>query len=80
MPSSTVTSKGQVTLPKEIREHLHVKAGDRLDFVVDDAGQVTVQPARSRLADLWGMLHDPERRPVSVEDMDAAIEREHGRR
>ena len=80
MPSSTVTSKGQVTLPKKIREHLHVSAGDRLDFIVDESGQVVVQAAKSRLDELWGMLHEPGRRPVTIEQMDAAIEREHGSR
>jgi AbrB family looped-hinge helix DNA binding protein len=80
MASSTVTTKGQVTLPKEIRDHLHVKAGDRLDFIVDESGQVVVQPAVSRLDELWGMLHEPGRRAITVEEMDAAIERERGRR
>ena len=80
MPSSTVTSKGQVTIPKTIRDHLHVRAGDRLDFVVDEEGQVVVQAIQSRLDELWGMLHERGRRAVSVEDMDAAIAREHGRR
>ena len=80
MPSSTLTSKGQITLPKEVREHLHVTEGDRVDFVIDEDGKVVLQPARSRLEDLWGMLHDPGRKKVSIEEMDEAIEREHGKR
>ena len=80
MPSSKVTTKGQVTIPKEIRDHLHVRAGDRLDFVVDESGRVVVQAIRSRLDELWGLLHEPGRRAVSLEEMDAAIAREHGRR
>lgn len=80
MPSSTITSKGQVTLPKKIREHLHLKAGDRVDFTVDEEGRVLVQPAGANLEGLWGLLHEPGRKPVSLEDMEAAIRREHGRR
>ena len=80
MAKSTVTSKGQVTLPKQIREHLHVVPGDRIDFVVKDNGQVVVRPARSRLKQLQGMLRNPNRKPVSVDQMDAAIAREHSRR
>ena len=80
MAKSTITSKGQITLPKQIREHLHVVPGDRIDFVVKDSGQVVVRPARSRLKQLQGMLRNPKRKPVSVEQMEAAIAREHSRR
>jgi antitoxin PrlF len=80
MPSCTITSKGQVTLPKEIREYLHVSTGDRLDFVVDDDGKVVVRAARSRLDELRGMLFRAGRRPVSVAEMGPAVAREHGRR
>ena len=80
MAASTVTSKGQITLPKQIREHLHVVPGDRIDFVVKDNGQVVVRPARSRLKQLRGMLRDRNRKSVSVDQMDAAIAREHSRR
>ena len=80
MPASTITSKGQITLPKTIRERLQVAPGDRIDFVVEDNGLVVVRPARSRLRQLRGMLRDRKRKPVSLEQMDAALEREHSRR
>jgi len=80
MPRSTITSKGQITLPKEIREHLHVSTGDGLDFIVAEDGSVVVQPVRSRLDELRGMLHRKGRRAVSVEEMHAAIAKVHGRR
>lgn len=80
MPASTITSKGQITLPKKIRERLHVAPGDRIDFVVEENGLVVVRPARSRLRQLRGMLKDRKRKPVTLDQMDAAIEREHSRR
>ena len=80
MPASTITSKGQITLPKTIRERLQVAPGDRIDFVVEDNGLVVVRPARSRLRHLRGMLRDRKRKPVSLEQMDAAVAREHSRR
>ncbi|HEV2398610.1 MAG TPA: AbrB/MazE/SpoVT family DNA-binding domain-containing protein [Candidatus Sulfotelmatobacter sp.] len=43
---STISSKGQVTIPQEIRNHLGVTAGDRINFVIED-GAVVVRPARS---------------------------------
>jgi AbrB family looped-hinge helix DNA binding protein len=45
MPSTTVTSKGQVTIPKRIREFLRVKPGDRIDFDIEASGKVVVRPA-----------------------------------
>ena len=80
MAISTITSKGHITLPKQIRERLHLVAGDRIDFVVEGDGQVVVRPARSQLRQLRGMLRDRKRRPVSVDQMDAAIAQEHSRR
>jgi len=42
--SSTLSSKGQVTVPLEIRRRLGVKAGDRVEFVLDN-GRITIRPA-----------------------------------
>ena len=44
MPTATLTTKGQVTIPKEVREHLGVDTGDRLSFVVQRDGTVIVKP------------------------------------
>ncbi len=43
---STVTSKGQITLPKQLRERLGLHAGSQVDFVVNAAGEVVLQPAK----------------------------------
>jgi AbrB family looped-hinge helix DNA binding protein len=80
MPSTTVTSKGQVTIPKRIREFLRVKSGDRLDFDIDARGSVVVRPAGTDLAALKGLLRRPRRRPVTVAEMNAAIARHHRKR
>src|SRR5436309_7006827 len=80
MARSTLTSKWQITVPKEIRQRLHITPGDRIDFVVEEDGQIVVRPARSRLRQLRGMLRDRKRKPVSVDQMDAAISRQHARR
>ena len=80
MATATLTSKGQITLPKSIRDHLHVDAGDRLEFAIQADGSVRIEAPRSRLSELQGMLRRPGRRPVSVEEMRRAIEQEGGRR
>ena len=47
MASPTVTSKGQVTIPKKIREFLRMKSGDRIDFDVAAGGAVIARPVRT---------------------------------
>jgi AbrB family looped-hinge helix DNA binding protein len=80
MPSTTVTSKGQVTIPKRIRQFLRVKPGDRIHFDIDPNGTVVVRPAGTHVHALKGILSRPGRRPVSLEAMQAAIARHPRRR
>ncbi|HEX6099380.1 MAG TPA: type II toxin-antitoxin system PrlF family antitoxin [Thermoanaerobaculia bacterium] len=80
MPTATVTSKGQITLPKEVREVLRVDTGDLVDFVINDQGQVTVHSVSGDVRRLRGMLKRPGQRPVSVEEMNEGILRHHARK
>jgi AbrB family looped-hinge helix DNA binding protein len=73
MATASVTSKGQVTLPKEVREHLHIAAGDRLDFVIDEAGEVRLRPLRGSVQALFGLLRRPGQRALSVDEIDDEI-------
>lgn len=75
MPTATITSKGQVTIPKHVRERLRWRTGDRLDFTVDASGRVIVELATGDVRELRGLLHRPGRAPVSVEEMNEAIDR-----
>ncbi len=67
---SAITVKGQITIPKAIREHLHVKPGDRVKFFVHADGTVVLLPKLPASA-LRGMLK--ARRHASLEEMDEAI-------
>lgn len=73
MPTATLTSKGQITLPKKVREHLRVRAGDAVDFVISADGEIRVRAGSADVSSLRGLLHRPGRRPVSVEQVDKAI-------
>ncbi len=53
---ATITSKGQVTIPKPIRDHLHLKEKDRIDFKISDEGKVLLEKPASQIADAGGML------------------------
>jgi antitoxin PrlF len=79
MPISTLTSKGQMVIPKAIRDRLGLHPGDTLDFVVQDNGDVLIRPATDDVRQLKGLLHRPGRASVSLEDMDQAIQRRRGR-
>ena len=68
---STLTEKGQATIPKAIRDHLGLKPGDHVKFFRLPDGRVVLLPKRPAAA-LRGMLKS-RRGPVSVEEMNAAI-------
>lgn len=72
MQESTVTVKGQTTLPKDVRTALGLTSGDRVRYVILE-GEVRIVKARS-VKDLKGMLARPSRKSVSLEAMDEAIE------
>ena len=80
MPTATITSKGQITLPKAVRELLHVDTGDQVDFVVNELGDVIVRPVSLDITELRGLLKRRPRQPVSVEAMNSAILRQHSRK
>lgn len=76
---ATITSKGQVTLPKVIRERLNLKAGDRIEFLLDESGGVRVVPLTSPVTILKGMVPKPDR-PRTLDEMDGAVRRHAVRR
>ena len=79
MSIATVTSKGQVTIPKEVREVLRIEAGDRIDFIVESENRVVVRKPGREIKDLYGLLYRRGRKALTVEEMDRAIGRHHAR-
>jgi antitoxin PrlF len=73
MPTATVTSKGQVTIPKEVRDEARIRPGYRLDFQVQKDGNILVTPKRRDLLSLIGIAHVKRKKPVTVEEMDRAM-------
>ncbi|MFZ1410474.1 MAG: AbrB/MazE/SpoVT family DNA-binding domain-containing protein [Micropruina sp.] len=72
MPSATVTSKGQVTIPAEVRRRLGVHPGSRLAFVLTEAGHYEVHVESRTVSDLKGMVPRAGA-PVTLEEMDRAV-------
>jgi AbrB family looped-hinge helix DNA binding protein len=67
-----MTSKGQVTIPAEIRSALSLRQGDRVAFVEIEKGKFTIVAANVPVQQLKGLIKKP-RKPVSVENMNTAI-------
>jgi AbrB family looped-hinge helix DNA binding protein len=74
MPTAVLTSKGQITLPKDVRAKLGVEAGDRVEFIETQDGVFTLVAATRDVRELKGLIGKPARK-VSVEDMGRAIAR-----
>jgi antitoxin PrlF len=73
MPVGTLTSKGQITVPKAVREHLHLSTGDQVAFVILDGGQVVLRPLGRTVKDLCGFLRREHTSPVSADQLDESL-------
>ncbi|MBX7245356.1 MAG: AbrB/MazE/SpoVT family DNA-binding domain-containing protein [Candidatus Sumerlaeaceae bacterium] len=80
MPSATLTVKGQLVIPKEIRDRLGLKPGDKLDFLPQESGDILMRPLVQDVSKLRGLLRRPGAKPVSLEEMDTAVRKRFGQR
>jgi antitoxin PrlF len=72
MTTATITSKGQVTIPKDVRTRLGVDTGDRVEFVEIQEGVFQIMAATQDVRALKGLVSKPKN-PVTIEDMNQAI-------
>jgi len=73
MAVATITTKGQVTIPKSVRDSLMLSTGDKIEFVVTDKREALIRPISKKVDEVFGLLHKSGRKTVSVEEMDAKI-------
>jgi antitoxin PrlF len=73
MAKSTITTKGQTTVPKEVRDHLGLKPGDKIEFVIQPDGAVRVDALSVDIRSLQGSLRRYVKKPITVEDMRKAV-------
>lgn len=72
MPTATVTSKRQITLPADMCRKLRIVPGTKIDFVTNAAGETVLRPKTGNIRELRGIVkYDGP--PLSIEDMDRAI-------
>ena len=72
MTTATLTSKGQITMPAEVRRALQVETGDKIEFIQIEPGRFELMAATRSVRELKGMFGPPSR-VVSIEEMNAAI-------
>ena len=73
MATATLTSKGQTTVPREIRDGLKLEPGDKLHFTLLRNGTALLRAKKHTVATLAGLLHDPGRKPVTLAQMNIAV-------
>jgi len=72
MTTATITSKGQVTIPKDVRSRLGIVTGDRVEFVEIEDGVFHIVAATQDIQALKGIVPKPKK-PVTIEEMNQAI-------
>lgn len=70
---ATLTSNGQTTIPKQVREHLKLNPGDKLDFVIESEGHVVIRPVKLDVRELKGFLKRRDGKVLAINAMNAAI-------
>ena len=72
MATAAVTSKGQITIPAEVRQDLGLKAGDRVSFIKGENGEYILKPKTGSIMDLEGCVPWTGK-PVTIEEMNETI-------
>lgn len=73
MAIAKITTKGQITIPKEIRDHLGLEVGSQVEFVIDETGNVKLIPLNVPVETLSGILHQPGIKAATQEELETAI-------
>jgi antitoxin PrlF len=73
MVTATLTSKGQLTIPKVVRDSLHLRTGDRIAFIVHGNTEALLKPVTKSVDEVFGILCSPGQPRRSVEEMKAAV-------
>jgi len=75
MALATVTTKGQVTIPKEIRDSLKINTGDKIEIFITSEREAIIRTISKKVDDVFGKLHKIGRQAVSIDDMNDAIKK-----
>ncbi len=73
MALATLTTKGQVTIPKKIRDSLKLHTGDKIEFIVTENREAVIRPVSKKVDEIYCKLHRNGQKAVSLEEIDNAI-------
>ena len=73
MAIATLTSKGQITIPKQVRESLRLHDGEKVQFLLHGSGEAIMKPINRTVDEVFGRLQRPKAKPHSVREMNKAI-------
>ncbi len=73
MVTATITSKGQITIPKAVRDSLHLHSGDKVAFILRDGGETLFKPVTKSVDQVFGAMREPGRPARTVTEMNEAI-------
>ncbi len=73
MAQTTITSKGQVTIPKKIRKALKLETGDKIEVIVVDKGEAIIRPVKKKTADVYKKLHKYSEKAIDIDTMHEVI-------
>ena len=73
MALATLTTKGQVTIPKGVRDELSLESGDKIEIFVNEKGEGVIRPVAKKVDELFGMLKRPNQKVVSIDEMNEAL-------
>ena len=73
MVTATLTTKGQITIPKSVRDSLHLHAGDRIAFVLHGDSEAVLRPITKSVDEVFGALHAPSQQQRTVAEMNEAV-------
>lgn len=73
MALTTLSTKGQVTIPKKIRDSLKLHTGDKIEIIITEKREAIIRPVSKKVDDIFGKLHKPGRKAVPLDAMNDAI-------
>ncbi|KAA3617302.1 MAG: AbrB/MazE/SpoVT family DNA-binding domain-containing protein [Calditrichaeota bacterium] len=75
MIEAAITSKGQVTIPKKIRETLHIQTGDKIGFILSEKGEVIIRSISKSVDEVFGLLSSKKKNSFSIDEMNNELGR-----
>ena len=73
MAISKITSRGRVTIPKKVREQLHLRTGDKLDFRLENDGSLRAYPHAKKVSEVFDLVAHKAVKPRSVSDINRGL-------